>query len=97
MTPADVAKQRFRELGDHVREVRCCTSLKAVRDREHFKTIFSCPCDEKWVFTDVALREAPYILDYLRLCGLDILVEPILNHRTIPGAWGKVLVGFIDE
>lgn len=98
MTPGEVARQRFRDFGDHVRETRCCEALKAVRDHEGFKTTVYCPCGNRWIFTDAALREAPFILDYFRTCGLgDQIVEPILNFRPLPGAWGKVLLEFLDE
>ncbi len=97
MSPGEVAKERFRDFGHHVREVRCCSALKAYRDNEGFRTILYCPCDERWVFTDAAMREAPYILDYLRGCGLEQLVTPVLNHKPAPGAWAKVLLGFLDE
>lgn len=98
MTPGAVAKQRFRDFGDHVREIRCCSAVKAYRDHVNFRTIVFCPCDVWWIFTDVALRETPYILDYFSTCGLgEDIVAPILNFRPLPGAWGKVLLGFLGD
>jgi len=94
----EVAKERFRDFGNHVREARCCAALNAYRDYEGFRTILYCPCNEKWIFTDAALREASYILDYFRTCGLEKdIVEPVLNHRPLPGSWSKVLLGFLEE
>jgi hypothetical protein len=94
----EIAKHRFRDFGAHVREERCCDAVVAYRDRENYRTVVYCPCDKHWIFTDAAMREVPYILDYFRTCGLeDKIVEPVLNHRPIPGAWAKVLLGFLEE
>jgi len=95
---AEVAKERFRDFGLHMSDrLPGCGRPTAYRDHERFRTIIYCACNTQWVFKDAALRETPHILDYLKSCGLEQLVDPILNFKPLPGAWGKVLLGFLDE
>lgn len=93
----EAAKLRFREFADHTRQ-EGHTRPHAYRDGERHRTIIYCAtCHEEWPFKDVTLREMPYLLDYFRSCGLESLIDPILNFQPLPGAWGKVLLGFLDE
>lgn len=95
MTAAEVAKQRFREFSAHMREsghrdAKVCRSYELRR-----MSLVCWECKESWVFTDVAMRGSPHILEYLRSCGFVEEVEAILRGDPTPGAWKTIYFGFL--
>jgi hypothetical protein len=101
-TLGEIAKLKFRDYSEHMRVnmmFPLCTKCGppvASRQPERYRTVLSCPCGERWFFSDASLREASHILDYLATCD-DRLREPILNFKPFCSVWSKVLLGFLDE